>query len=835
MVPAALVDGELDALRAAARAGDIVIDGGNSHYHDDIRRAAALRGHGPALRRRRHQRRRVGARARLLPDDRRRGGGRAAARSDLRDAGARASARSRARRARNGRDGTAEQGYLHCGPSGAGHFVKMVHNGIEYGLMAAYAEGFNILRHAGAGWRPAPPTPRRRRCAIPSTTSTTSTSAEIAEVWRRGSVIASWLLDLTAEALPRARSRRLRRPGLGLGRGALDHRGGDRRGVPAPVLSAALYERFSSRGEATSRDRLLSALRYQFGGHRRERHAGASADDRRRSRRAGLLRRHRRPGLQADLPGAARDGPARHLDVPVIGVARAGWTLEQLRARARDSIERARRRSIRRRSRRCRRCCATSSGDYEDPATYAGAARGARRRAAPAALPGDPAQPVRGRRRPGRSGCAERRARRRREAVRPRPRLGRGAQRARCTSTSPRRRSSASTTTWARSRSRTSSTSASPTRSSSRSGTATTSTACRSRWPRASASRAAASSTRRPARSATWCRTTCCRSSACWRWSRRAATAPRRCATRRRRCFRPMRPLAPADVVRGQFRGYRERGGRRADSQVETFAAVRLHIDTWRWAGVPFYIRAGKRLPVTATEVLVELKQPPAAVFADCVAARANHFRFRLSPEVVLALGARAKTPGRADGAARTSSSVACHDARRRDGRLRAPARRRDARRPDAVRARGQRAEAAWRVVDPVLGPATPLYEYDPAPGDRPRPIACSATAQGLAQPGPGVGLWMTARASPARSGAGDGRCRGSGRRGRGARGECASAAIAAHGRCVSRYRGARHRASSISASRPSRGGGGSVAALPRDLGRRARGPARPSATATTG
>ena len=116
----------------------------------------------------------------------------------------------------------------------------------------------------------------------------------------------------------------------------------------------------------------------------------------------------------------------------------------------------------------------------------------------------------------------------------------------------------------------------------------------------------------------------------------------------KQRAFRAMRPLTPADVVRGQFRGYRNEKGVASDSQVETFAAVRLYIDTWRWAGVPFYIRAGKRMPVTATEVLVELKRPPQAVFDTITQSQANYFRFRLSPNVSISLGARAKMPGEA-------------------------------------------------------------------------------------------------------------------------------------------------------------------------------------------
>jgi 6-phosphogluconate dehydrogenase len=170
--------------------------------------------------------------------------------------------------------GTAEQGYLHCGPSGAGHFVKMVHNGIEYGVMAAYAEGFNILCHADVGLRThdvdAETTPLRD----PQFYQYTLNLADIAEVWRRGSVIASWLLDLTARAL-------FQSPDLATYSGRVSDSGEGRwtvsvaidEAVPTPVLSAALYQRFSSRGEAAYADKLLSAMRYQFGGHL-EKHAG---------------------------------------------------------------------------------------------------------------------------------------------------------------------------------------------------------------------------------------------------------------------------------------------------------------------------------------------------------------------------------------------------------------------------------------------------------------------------------------------------------------------------------------------------------------------------------
>ncbi len=186
--------------------------------------------------------------------------------------------------------------------------------------------------------------------------------------------------------------------------------------------------------------------------------------------------------------------------------------------------------------------------------------------------------------------------------------------------------------------------------------------------------------------------------------------------------FRSMLPLEPSDVVRGQFRGYRNEEGVAPDSNVETFAAVRLRIDSWRWAGVPFYIRAGKCLPVTATEVLVELKRPPVALFPDCAAAPPNRFRFRLSPHVVLSLGARAKLPGeRLQG--EDVELIACHDQKDEMGpyeRLLGDAMRGD----QMLFARQDSVEEAWRVVEPVLGNATPIHQYDsgtwgPAQADR--------------------------------------------------------------------------------------------------------------------
>jgi glucose-6-phosphate 1-dehydrogenase len=180
----------------------------------------------------------------------------------------------------------------------------------------------------------------------------------------------------------------------------------------------------------------------------------------------------------------------------------------------------------------------------------------------------------------------------------------------------------------------------------------------------------------------------------------------------RTRLLRAVRPLDPASVVRGQFRGYRDEDGVAPDSEVETYVAVKLEIDTWRWAGVPFYIRAGKRLPLTATEVLVEFRRPPLEVFGELVASRSNHLRLRLSPDMRIALGMRVKVTGEQligedvelvatdqPGEDRPAYERLLGDALEGDGELFA--------REDGV-------EAAWRVVDPVLGHATPPLFYDP-------------------------------------------------------------------------------------------------------------------------
>jgi glucose-6-phosphate 1-dehydrogenase len=180
----------------------------------------------------------------------------------------------------------------------------------------------------------------------------------------------------------------------------------------------------------------------------------------------------------------------------------------------------------------------------------------------------------------------------------------------------------------------------------------------------------------------------------------------------KQRAFRAMRPLTPCDVVRGQFRGYRSEDGVAADSRVETFAAIKLHIDTWRWASVPFYIRAGKRMPVSATEVVVELKRPPQAVFDTITQSQADYFRFRLSPNVSISVGARVKIPGEAmvgevvELLVRQSPADEMTPYERLLG---------DAIRGDpALFVREDGVEAAWSVVDPILRNVTPIHEYEP-------------------------------------------------------------------------------------------------------------------------
>lgn len=254
MVPAQAVESVIETVAPLLDRADILIDGGNTHYVETMRRAKALAGRGIRY---------VDAGTSggiwglqegycLMvggPDD---------AVSILAPilASLAPGTAGVAPTSPKTADGTVDRGYLHCGPSGAGHYVKMVHNGIEYGMMAAYAEGFNLLRHAANGTSDAPPLVE-------------SSVADIAELWRRGSVVRSWLLDLTARALQAD-------PALDGFEGHVSDSGEGRwtvnaavdAGVPVPVLSAALFARFSSRGHSDFADKLLSALRSEFGGHR---------------------------------------------------------------------------------------------------------------------------------------------------------------------------------------------------------------------------------------------------------------------------------------------------------------------------------------------------------------------------------------------------------------------------------------------------------------------------------------------------------------------------------------------------------------------------------------
>lgn len=267
MVPAAIVDKSIADLAPRLESGDTLIDGGNSYYIDDIRRAKELKAKGIHYLD-------VGTSGGVFGLERgycQMIGGEESVVKRLDPIFATLAPPVSAAGRTPGREkvgGTAEHGYLHCGPSGAGHFVKMVHNGIEYGIMAAYAEGLNILHQANVGKKEhavdAETTPLRE----PEHYQYDFNLRDVAEVWRRGSVIASWLLDLTAASLvddPDLKKFAGRVSDSGEGRWTI-HAAIDE-AVPAPVLSAALYQRFSSRGMADFGDRILSAMRFQFGGH----------------------------------------------------------------------------------------------------------------------------------------------------------------------------------------------------------------------------------------------------------------------------------------------------------------------------------------------------------------------------------------------------------------------------------------------------------------------------------------------------------------------------------------------------------------------------------------
>ena len=267
MVPAAVVDQTIAGFLPLLEPGDILIDGGNSYYVDDIRRAKELAAKGIHYVD-------VGTSGGVWGLER--GycmmiGGENEAVQHLDPIFATLAPGIGSIPRTPGREklgGTSEQGYLHCGPNGAGHFVKMVHNGIEYGIMAAYAEGLGVLKSANAGKKQTETDAETTPLRNPEDYQFDLNLADVAEVWRRGSVIASWLLDLTANAL-------VEDPNLAKFAGRVSDSGEGRwtikaaidEGVPVPVLTTALYERFASRGEADYQDKVLSAMRFGFGGH----------------------------------------------------------------------------------------------------------------------------------------------------------------------------------------------------------------------------------------------------------------------------------------------------------------------------------------------------------------------------------------------------------------------------------------------------------------------------------------------------------------------------------------------------------------------------------------
>jgi 6-phosphogluconate dehydrogenase len=267
MVPAAVVDKVIADLRPHLQPDDTIIDGGNSNYQEDIRHQASLRDagvhfldcgtSGGVWGRERGYCLMIGgdtdAVLRLDP---------------IFKALAPGMGDIERTRGRTGEPSPAEQGYLHCGPSGAGHFVKMVHNGIEYALMASYAEGLNLLKHAGIGREDQVIDAETAPLANPEHYQYDFNLADVAEVWRRGSVVASWLLDLTAIALNEDQDLRGFSGHVSdSGEGRWTCQAAIETGTPAPLLTTALFERFASRGEADFANKILSAMRYQFGGH----------------------------------------------------------------------------------------------------------------------------------------------------------------------------------------------------------------------------------------------------------------------------------------------------------------------------------------------------------------------------------------------------------------------------------------------------------------------------------------------------------------------------------------------------------------------------------------
>ena len=533
----------------------------------------------------------------------------------------------------------------------------------------------------------------------------------------------SWLLDLAAGALHED-------PALEGFSGRVSDSGEGRwtalaaieTGAPAPVLTAALFARFSSRGEDDYANRLLSAMRAQFGGHaerqRRRRRARSpaamSADEQRCSDALVFFGATGDLAFKQIFPALQRMVRRGDLDVPIVGVAREHWNLDKLRDPRARQPRGSTAASTRAPSRRLSASCDTSGGDYDDPQTFAnlrealgGCERPVHYLAIPPELFATVVEPAR-RRRARRAG-----PRRRREAVRPRSRVGAARSTARCCACSPRSASSASTTSSARRRSRTSSSSASPTRSSSRSGTATTSPDPDHDGRGLRRRRRAARSTRSVGAIRDVVAEPLFQVLTLLAMDPSAARTPRRVRDEKARFLRGVRTLAPDDVVRGQYRGYRESRRRRRAMHVETYAALRLNIDTWRWADVPFSCA-----PASACRSRRRRSSSSSSARRSACSRSstrtATALRFQIDPDVVIGIEVQTRRAESTASRSRTSSWSRCAQAAHEVPpyqRLLTAALRGRARRCSRARTT---IEEAWRIVDPILGDATPVHLYEP-------------------------------------------------------------------------------------------------------------------------